>query len=95
MRLKSVSTHVYYLFCKIQFHSILHKTTKQLKIITFFNTETEIYVRGNQGFVFDTQRQYTLEIVCADQQRNDSSEFYIYILRNMPPYFTNIQGKYH
>ncbi|XP_076076457.1 protocadherin Fat 1-like [Mytilus galloprovincialis] len=55
--------------------------------------ETEIYVRGNQGFVFDTQRQYTLEIVCADQQRNDSSEFYIYILRNMPPYFTNIQDK--
>ncbi|CAC5398925.1 unnamed protein product [Mytilus coruscus] len=55
--------------------------------------ETEIYVRGNQGFVYDTQRQYTLEIVCADQQRNDSSEFYIYILRNMPPYFTNIQDK--
>ncbi|XP_052091684.1 cadherin-11-like [Mytilus californianus] len=55
--------------------------------------ETEIYVRGNQGYVYDTQRQYTLEIVCADKQRNDSSEFYIYILRNMPPYFTNIQDK--
>ena len=56
-------------------------------------TETEIWVLGNQGFVYDTQRQYTLNIECSDQRRSDSGEFYVYILRNMPPYFSNLQGK--
>ncbi|CAG2207431.1 FAT4 [Mytilus edulis] len=55
--------------------------------------ETEIWVRGNQGFVYDTKRQYTLNIECADQRRSDSDAFYVYILRNMPPYFTNLQDK--
>ncbi|CAC5396999.1 unnamed protein product [Mytilus coruscus] len=55
--------------------------------------ETEIWVLGNQGFVYDTQRQYTLNIECADQRRSDSGEFYVYILRNMPPYFSNLQDK--
>ncbi|XP_063447855.1 protocadherin Fat 4-like [Mytilus trossulus] len=55
--------------------------------------ETEIWVRGNQGFVYDTKRQYTLTIECADQRRKDSAEFYVYILRNMPPYFPNLQDK--
>ncbi|XP_071177942.1 cadherin EGF LAG seven-pass G-type receptor 2-like [Mytilus edulis] len=55
--------------------------------------ETEIWVLGNQGFVYDTQRQYTLNIECSDQRRSDSGEFYVYILRNMPPYFSNLQDK--
>ncbi|VDI04803.1 Hypothetical predicted protein [Mytilus galloprovincialis] len=55
--------------------------------------ETEIWVRGNQGFVYDTKRQYTLNIECADQRRSDSDAFYVYILRNMPPYFPNLQDK--
>ncbi|CAC5396998.1 unnamed protein product [Mytilus coruscus] len=55
--------------------------------------ETEIWVLGNQGFVYGTQRQYTLNIECADQRRSDSAEFYVYILRNMPPYFSNLQEK--
>ncbi|XP_063416621.1 protocadherin Fat 4-like [Mytilus trossulus] len=55
--------------------------------------ETDIYVRGNQAFDYDTLNRYTLGIKCADQRRNDTSEFYIYLLRNMPPYFTNLQAK--
>ncbi|VDI50206.1 Hypothetical predicted protein, partial [Mytilus galloprovincialis] len=55
--------------------------------------ETEIWVRGNQGFVYDTKRQYTLNIECADQRKNDSAVFYVYILRNMPPYFPSLQDK--
>ncbi|CAC5396996.1 FAT4 [Mytilus coruscus] len=55
--------------------------------------ETEIWVRGNQGFVYDTKRQYTLNIECSDQRRSDSADFYVYILRNMPPYFPNLQDK--
>ena len=63
-----------------------------LNKIKYLFTETEIWVRGNQGFVYDTKRQYTLNIECADQRNNDSAEFYVYILRNMPPYFPNLQG---
>ncbi|VDI29019.1 Hypothetical predicted protein [Mytilus galloprovincialis] len=55
--------------------------------------ETDIYVRGNQAFDYDALNRYTLGIKCADQRRNDTSEFYIYLLRNMPPYFTNLQAK--
>lgn len=59
-----------------------------------YPTETEIYVRGNQDFVYDTQKQYTLDLVCEDLRRSDSSYFYVYLLRNMPPSFTNLQGNY-
>ncbi|XP_076080884.1 cadherin EGF LAG seven-pass G-type receptor 2-like [Mytilus galloprovincialis] len=55
--------------------------------------ETEIYVRGNQDFVYDTQKQYTIDLVCKDLRRSDSSYFYVYLLRNMPPSFTNLQAK--
>ncbi|CAG2252803.1 FAT4 [Mytilus edulis] len=55
--------------------------------------ETDIYVRGNQAFDYDALNRYTLGIKCADQRRDDTSEFYIYLLRNMPPYFTNLQAK--
>ncbi|CAG2252805.1 unnamed protein product [Mytilus edulis] len=55
--------------------------------------ETEIYVRGNQDFVYDTQKQYTIDLVCEDLRRSDSSYFYVYLLRNMPPSFTNLQAK--
>lgn len=59
-----------------------------------YSTETDIYVRGNQAFDYDALNRYTLGIKCADQRRNDTSEFYIYLLRNMPPYFTNLQGTF-
>ena len=55
-------------------------------------TEADIYVRGNQGLDYDTKKQYNLDITCADQRRSVSSIFYIYLLRNNPPYFTNLQG---
>ena len=41
---------------------------------------------------YDTLRSYTLDITCIDQRRNDSSVFYIYLLRNKPPRFLNLQG---
>ena len=49
-------------------------------------------MRGNQGLNYDTLRSYTLDITCIDQRRNDSSVFYIYLLRNKPPRFLNLQG---
>ncbi|CAC5398928.1 unnamed protein product [Mytilus coruscus] len=55
--------------------------------------DTNIYVRGNQAFDYDALNRYTLGIECADQRRKDTSEFYIYLLRNMPPYFINLQAK--
>ncbi|CAG2228522.1 unnamed protein product [Mytilus edulis] len=55
--------------------------------------DTNIYVRGNEAFDYDALNRYTLGIECADQRRNDTSEFYVYLLRNMPPYFTNLQAK--
>ncbi|CAC5377748.1 FAT4 [Mytilus coruscus] len=55
--------------------------------------ETNIYIRPNQALEYDIQRQYKLNIVCADQRRNDSSIFFIYLIRNMPPSLTNLQAK--
>lgn len=49
---------------------------------------------NNAGFSYDTQRDYALNISCADQRRSASSIFYIYLLRNMPPKFSNLQGKF-
>ena len=72
----------------------------KIKIYTVFNyhgfislfLEYELYVRSNQGLNYDTLRSYTLDITCIDQRRNDSSVFYIYLLRNKPPRFLNLQG---
>ncbi|VDI42303.1 Hypothetical predicted protein [Mytilus galloprovincialis] len=54
--------------------------------------ETNIYIRPNQVLNYDTQRQYKLDILCADQRRNDSSIFFIYLIRNMPPSLINLQA---
>ncbi|XP_069131267.1 protocadherin-15-like [Argopecten irradians] len=50
-----------------------------------------IYSQSNPGFVFSTQKKYTIPVTCTDSAGDsDSSSVIAYILPNTPPTFTNL-----
>ena len=87
---KTLLNFIIYTFSQISLLSIYIVFNKPDFISLFL--EYELYVRSNQGLNYDILRSYTLDITCVDQRRNDSSVFYIYLLRNKPPRFLNLQG---
>ncbi|XP_033727609.1 cadherin-23-like [Pecten maximus] len=50
-----------------------------------------IYSKANPGFVYSTQKKYTIHVTCTDSSSDsDSSSLTAYILPNVPPTFTNL-----
>lgn len=51
-----------------------------------------IYIKAQPTLSYDTARQYTLTISCTDTKDTVQGSFIVYVTRNNPPTFTNLQG---
>lgn len=51
-----------------------------------------IYIKAQPSLSYDTARQYTLTISCTDTKDTAQGSFIVYVTRNNPPTFDNLQG---
>lgn len=54
-----------------------------------------IYIKAQPSLSYDTARQYTLTISCTDTKDTAQGSFIVYVTRNNPPTFDNLQGNYN
>ncbi|XP_061179511.1 protocadherin-like wing polarity protein stan, partial [Saccostrea echinata] len=67
-------------------------TTNFFSRIVSGSTNYGIYIKAQPSLSYDTARQYILTISCTDTKDTAQGTFTVYVTRNNPPAFTNLQA---
>lgn len=64
-------------------------------LITSFIANYGVYVKALPTLDYDTTRQYDVTVRCTDSKDPVTGTFTVYISRNNPPVFVNLQGMHN